>query len=368
MDKRFTLSQIFKSSFDEIVKTPKKYNNDNDGAPLPPPSKKAKHDIHLRRNGSRVEIVYDGRPKPNGLTEADFVLPCLKLDINELCKDLLNSSIAVFGGSKSGKTVFTSFLLYSFFYAFRHKKIGLVIIARTLNGYEKLKNISEILKKKTGYSIDFTNVLCVNDAKHLEQLYFAIYEKAAKDKGLAEIDPSLKDNGGVLPDKVRTLLSQFTNFVFYFDDCSDMYSNPAYKSFFNTMPTMHRHAMITVVYNTHTFQHMNQNIRQNINNIAIAGICAERVVKLIFESIHLVGAVFQRSSRLTKLIFNKERFFNNSRTIILIREPPSREQKDVPSRAIYHYCMNSEFVNELILMESNIKTIESNKEQAACSG
>ena len=338
------LSQLFDTKFD----TPPNLSfEDSDLEVIEKQAKKVKQNICLEtkknsRNQTEYFIKYDEKE--------DFVLPLFPLNIPEFAKNLLNSSIAVFGGSKSGKTVFTSYLIYCLMYLFKSDNIGLVIVARTLNSYEKLKNMSDLLSAKMGFSIDFTNVLCVNDPSLLEQLYYAIYEKKVKDilkKGADGLDPNFKDpKVAELPDSCKETLAQFKYFIFYFDDCTDIYCDPTFKSFFNKFPTTHRHANVTVVFNTHSFQHMN--VRQNINNFAIAGLASDRVIKLIYESIHLVGVVFQKPSRLTKLLFNKEKFFKNDKTLLIIREP----KKNAPQRAVYHYCMDTVFVDKLIDLET----------------
>lgn len=357
MSTKLTLSKLFDSQcnfyapndvFDKNV-----FDDELEELKIQASAEAAKSNIHLVSDQGKFFIKYDDKE--------DYSLPLLELNVPELSETLLNSSIAVFGGSKSGKTVFTSYLIYCLLYKFRALKIGLVIVARTLNAFEKLKNITTLLSEKMKYKLNLDDdVLCISDPKLLEQLYQTIYANVADERGLGDKISANKD-APPLPDQAKDVLNKFANFIFYFDDCTDIYCDTAFKPFFNKFPTTHRHARITAIYNTHSFQFMNQNLRQNINNFAIAGLASDRVVKLIHDSIHLVGVVFQKPARLSKLLFNKEKFFNNDKTILVIRE----QTKSLPLRAVYHYCMDNEFVEKLIALETTIKPTTQKQKKAS---
>lgn len=241
----------------------------------------------------------------------------------ELGKDnvFYKASNVICGPTCAGKTMFTSWFLLNLLNAHKEKRFLIFIFAKTGEAYNKLSDMQDILMPKEK-RVDFnkqhvkgrslaiwTSELeqILNAYKTIELYYDTIMELTGPGQ-----DQDSSTLGRRVLEKLQQhdqsnfelikLLVEYTDYIFYFDDCLDTVLNPksdAVKSFLAKLQTTNRHFFITTIYSLQNIKVRDPVFCSNLTNMFVIGALSETDQGTFDKYSTLLKSRFQGPSGLT---------------------------------------------------------------------
>ncbi len=200
----------------------------------------------------------------------------IKKWVRERLKKTSNMIVAPSGG---GKTIFTTFMLANFLRYMPEEKIGIILCSQTPSAYIRLKAANNIAQTPF---LDENQVYYSSNIESVISIYWKLQEAyneqiirpdLAEDL-LADADQERSNFKKKQKERINKLIKNWTHFVFYFDDCSSWYKSKlkTIRTFWESLPTQHRHANITLIYNIQDIGDIPSEMRTNISSLYVVGV------------------------------------------------------------------------------------------------
>jgi hypothetical protein len=215
--------------------------------------------------------------------EATIRIP--EYDVNMWVADRLkNTSNMIVAPSGCGKTVLSTLVLSNFIRHHRAKgeNIAIILCAQTPCAYQSLMAANRIAQTPF---LDENQLFYTSTLQPVIDIYWRL-QQAYNAQALLpdESDTTASNEREIVKfkerqkEKINKLISNWKHFVFYFDDCNEYFKETVkpIKSFWNSLPTQHRHANITVWYNIQDIANIPSSMRTNISTLFVFGVIRQQ--------------------------------------------------------------------------------------------
>lgn len=304
------------------------------------------------------------------MEKKSFEFKNLKLNEYLHSDDLLNRSHFILSQSGGGKTMFTTFLIYSLVKSHPDKRFAIIILSGTEDAKIKLLAINEIFNENL---IDFeTQVVKFSKSKDDFKELKALYEmhqqeynarlqnaiRMIKNRRQKEatttttttpvLGSGIKNNN--IPTNIKrpasaAILSQPTHYIYLFDDCQDLLSSGSEKNFFSSFCSNHRQYNITSFYNAQDIGHVHRPIKTNLATFLMVGEISKNDIDIIFGGMHTPSKIFDSPKDF--FYFYKQKLFAfKPHTLFIFRSGQPY---------LFCYKLNSKFVNEVAKFQQEVK-------------
>lgn len=282
-------------------------------------------------------------------------------------KVIYNASNLIVGPTNAGKTVFISWLINNLLHLHVDKKFFIIIYSCTTAAVSKLRDVMTVLRQPN--LIDFDKqVVVIHDLSDVLEMFLFLEDYYNSidnliEKTIDKEEEKTSSNGSRcgpfvanstlqqdlcrdflknlqqefktsnddahrarLQFKIKLIekISDFTDYIFYFDDCNDLFVKPSTdnneKKIMNQLvskiQTTNRHFFITSIYSLQNVKSVRyEGFSNNLANMFVVGGLAENFKSLI-ERYNVLKMVFANESNMTAFYSSFDQIFEKPKYTI----------------------------------------------------